>query len=1007
MTHQSIARINLAKTLTGSSLYALEHYRYGCPGENAQFQMTGKHPPTDFHCPLCMQEKTKSLPSQVSPFTTLLPIGERIHMDFSFYKVDSIRGFRSFLMCIESRTSYQWAYLHRNKKPPIKLIVRFAKYLRRYFGFSVCVIRTDGGGESWGSQLLRATLSEMESPVLMEPTGAETPSASGKAERSIGLAGVTTQCLLGMANLEVVFWCFALIHGVILLNVRPNSESGNSRFEALFKKIPNLKSLRIFGSTMYKVDQRLARRRPDSATRSCIWLGLDSTPAICNYMDQITKSLGYAHHYVIDELDTATLPGDRGLAAKVLSGFTTDGSLTDLLRDDFLALEPDVSPWLPDTLVNHFVPALPPRHHFGFCTEDDANFSRVKIISLIAGSFAAAHLLDKKIIGMFLLAINGIPIHSATDISDVIDDLLDRKEENVHCTLTGFNFLFGKLTDKEQHDDLSLQAPDYATSRVIMALNMLDQEPLDDATFRSCEAFADFFLCVSSIHPNDMEQCPTSFGKAMQDPVHRAQWRESLFNHLSSCYSMGTYGCPTIPPPGATILPAVIVLKLVLNQLKQAAARKTSRICVNGSVQIQGRDYEESYTPILLAPLTKILIAIACYLNWQLFHFDVHNAFQSTPDPGDIHGNRAYLRVNREWLEYIKLHKLDWWREVKDLLSTHSPGELAVKIFMFVQGRALDVSLMWAIEVEDFIANGLKLVANRANPCVYSGIVNGHPVILGRATDDFLCACESIETYDYIVTQFCTKWKIHSLGIVRTFFSLNFIITEHCVTIDQTIKCEVIISQVLGPSWRLQKPKGTHTIPMKAGTKYAELLARSPPLSDESLLATEESFGFKYRSVLGACVHFAIWTRLDILQACVVLAQFQTNTGIEHFEALKHLVGHLRRNPDIPLTFCRKQFDASVSFLHIEINEIDPMRSEIFSSSSYHVGSVDLISRTRELTIASALLFETEEARQVLPGAIRPDTLPFLPDKSTVDQDISDFPESVDDPIDQLPRPRA
>jgi hypothetical protein len=229
MTHQSIACINLAKTLTGSSLYALEHYRYGCPGEKAQFQMTDKHSPTDFHCPLCMQEKTKSLPSQKSTFTTLLPIGARIQIHFGFYRIDSIRGFRSFLMCIESRTSYRWAYLRRNKKPPIKLIVWFVKYLRRYFGFSVCVIRTDGGGELWGRELLRNTLSEMEPPVLMEPTGAETSSANGKAERSIGLAGVTTQLLLGMANLKVVFWCFALLHGVILLNVRPNSESGFSR----------------------------------------------------------------------------------------------------------------------------------------------------------------------------------------------------------------------------------------------------------------------------------------------------------------------------------------------------------------------------------------------------------------------------------------------------------------------------------------------------------------------------------------------------------------------------------------------------------------------------------------------------------------------------------------------------------------------------------------------------------------------------------------------------------
>jgi hypothetical protein len=158
---------------------------------------------------------------------------------------------------------------------------------------------------------------------------------------------------------------------------------------------------------------------------------------------------------------------------------------------------------------------------------------------------------------------------------------------------------------------------------------------------------------------------------------------------------------------------------------------------------------------------------------------------------------------------------------------------------MFVQSR-VDVSLMWATELEDFLSNELKLIANRADPCVYSGIVNGHPVILRRATNDFLCACASVETYDYIVTQFRMNWKIHSLGIVRTFFGLNFVITEHCVTIDQTDKCENIVSQVFGPSWRNQKPKGTHNIPMKAGTKYVELLARSAPLSDNNLLATEE-----------------------------------------------------------------------------------------------------------------------------------------------------------------------
>jgi hypothetical protein len=77
---------------------------------------------------------------------------------------------------------------------------------------------------------------------------------------------------------------------------------------------------------------------------------------------------------------------------------------------------------------------------FGFSTHDDANFNRVKILALIPGSFAATHLSEKNITSMHLLAINGVPIHTATDISDIIGDILDRKPEDAHCTLTGFNF---------------------------------------------------------------------------------------------------------------------------------------------------------------------------------------------------------------------------------------------------------------------------------------------------------------------------------------------------------------------------------------------------------------------------------------------------------------------------------------------------------------------------------------------------------------------------------------
>jgi hypothetical protein len=75
---QTVARLDLANNLSGTTLYALEHFLYGCPGAKAQAMMTGKTPPPDFHCPLCLQEKTTALPRNSTTLITLLPIGAHL-----------------------------------------------------------------------------------------------------------------------------------------------------------------------------------------------------------------------------------------------------------------------------------------------------------------------------------------------------------------------------------------------------------------------------------------------------------------------------------------------------------------------------------------------------------------------------------------------------------------------------------------------------------------------------------------------------------------------------------------------------------------------------------------------------------------------------------------------------------------------------------------------------------------------------------------------------------------
>ena len=126
---------------------------------------------------------------------------------------------------------------------------------------------------------------------------------------------------------------------------------------------------------------------------------------------------------------------------------------------------------------------------------------------------------------------------------------------------------------------------------------------------------------------------------------------------------------------------------------------------------------------------------------------------------------------------------------------------------MFVQGRT-DASRKWGEMVEEFIFTDLGLLANRADPCTYSGIYNQNPVILCRATDDFLLFTCDKSTYDAMISDFRKKWTVHSLEVVKIFFGIRFICSDRCVTLDQNHKIHDIIIDVFGPSYEKQHLSG-------------------------------------------------------------------------------------------------------------------------------------------------------------------------------------------------------
>ncbi len=220
---------------------------------------------------------------------------------------------------------------------------------------------------------------------------------------------------------------------------------------------------------------------------------------------------------------------------------------------------------------------------------------------------------------------------------------------------------------------------------------------------------------ISAITLPTITQCPCSFSAAMKS-TYCGEWLAALFAHLDNCHSIGTYGPPCLPPSDVTILPAVIVLKHVINSNKQINERKVSCLCVNGSFQQKGIDCTESFAPTILAISIKVFIAISLHLQCDIYHIDISNAFQNTPAPPDANGRHLSLWVFPEYLLWYQARFPNEHKQLQALLKQTSKNSkyLGIEMFAHVQGRR-DASREWGQHIDQVTFDKLKLLPNRAD----------------------------------------------------------------------------------------------------------------------------------------------------------------------------------------------------------------------------------------------------------------------------------------------------
>ena len=280
--------------------------------------------------------------------------------------VTSRNGHTAYLLIIDAATRYLWVFPVKTKQPPIDLLDTFltrhgqarqgqaqsglitthpngllaqSKHITTmltqkhrhltltehdlqdplFITMNDCptyAIRSDNGKELAGSHAFNALVNQHG--YLVEPTGPDSSSMNGLAEKPHRTLKERIRCMLWNAGLGVEFWADAIVHATWLYNRSFHTAINQTPYQAYTHRIPTLDNLITFGS---KIVAKKAKRRPttlDPNSYNGLFLGYTATTDIIRYWDIDHQQERTAKHYAYDELHFGNHPANRPPGAKLL-----------------------------------------------------------------------------------------------------------------------------------------------------------------------------------------------------------------------------------------------------------------------------------------------------------------------------------------------------------------------------------------------------------------------------------------------------------------------------------------------------------------------------------------------------------------------------------------------------------------------------------------------------------------------------------------------------------------
>ena len=180
----------------------------------------------------------------------------------------------------------------------------------------------------------------------------------------------------------------------------------------------------------------------------------------------------------------------------------------------------------------------------------------------------------------------------------------------------------------------------------------------------------------------------------------------------------------------------------------------------------------------------------------------------------------------------------------------------------------------------------LQFTPTTADPCIYTGTVQKHEVILGVYVDDMLIACSSSQVCQEVKKMVSTKFAIKDLGTVSFFLGVSIHQSEQQIKLNQPTYISNILARF---GMEDCHPIGIPMGPTDTLTQRSEGEARA----DQVL----------YQQIIGSLMYLSTATRPDISYAVHRLARYAADPSAAHLNAARKVLRYLKGSKELGLRY--------------------------------------------------------------------------------------------------------